>query len=157
MRARSLSGIDSQTPIDIVVASIWPAASAWARTLGWPMRDEVELVGIDALAREHLVAEAVVEAADPADAEAPPGEVGERRDVRLAGDQEGQRLVGRDHRLQLHLVAGDELQRGVDGDVGHLALAGLQGGDGGGRLLHAHQLDVDALALEVAERAARDP
>ena len=32
-----MSGIASQTPIDIVVASIWPAASAWARTLGWPI------------------------------------------------------------------------------------------------------------------------
>ena len=40
---------------------------------------------------------------------------------------------------------------GIDGDVRHLALAGLQGGDRRRGLLHADELDVDALALEVAE------
>src|SRR5690606_13535977 len=44
------------------------------------------------------------------------------------------------------------LQRGIDADIGHLALARLQRDDGERGLLHAHQFDIDAFALEIAER-----
>ena len=40
-----MSGMASQTPIDMVVASIWPLASAWARTFGWPIATNSTLAG----------------------------------------------------------------------------------------------------------------
>ena len=45
----------------------------------------------------------------------------------------------------------DHLQKRVDTDIGHFAIARLQCGNGRWGLLNANELDIDALGFEIAQ------
>ena len=89
--------------------------------------------------------------ADPPDAEAFADQVVRRGDLFLGGNQKRQRLVGRDHCLEVGGAAGHQLQQRVDADIGHLAITRLQCRKRRGRLLHADEFEFHAFALEIAQ------
>ena len=100
---------------------------------------------------EHLRREQLVDAADPPDAEALAGEVGERRRCRSRpAIRYGSDLFGDMTAAEVGRALGGRLQQRLERDVGHLALAGAERGHRERGLLHADELDVDAGAVEVA-------
>ena len=133
-----------------------PAASDSARTAGWPTARYCSCPDIDAELRQHDAAQRVVGAADARDAEHLAVEILGRGERLLArAIRNGSALSGEMTPFNSIWSRATSCKRRIEGDIRHVAFAGAQRGDGGRRLLHAHELDIDAGLLVVAERLAR--